>query len=307
MREHSLMVHDILKSIVLSASLLAGPGLGQAFGQSSIAVEVTVRDDGQPTQEWRDALLVFHSVNELDDAIADRHPLTEAEHDWVRLISDRAARWSVRTASLTTPFEPVDPPEKVQVVLGNVAGQDAFTPSPTTIAFDVARLQELYGNATSPSSADRIDRFFDHEYTHLLHKAWHRVHPIDLSTPLLRALWDCLVEGIGNYRSLSARWKGADGGLSDHARDVLGRLQPVFVDRIAALATANEDQEAELVEGLSMGPFEQKWGALTVALWMFDEAGTDDGELAQWVNAGPEGILTLARRHLPAELAAQLP
>ena len=205
------------------------------------------------------------------------------------------------------PFGEIVPHAEVTILIGNVAAQDAFTPSPTTIAFDVARMRALYGEADDETSTDRIDRFFDHEYTHLLHEVWREVHPVDLSTPLQRALWDYLAEGIGNYRSLSARWKAPDGGPSAHAHEVLSRLQPVFTERISALATASEAEETELTKNLSMGPFQQKWGALTVALWLLAEVQTDDDALARWVSAGPDGILELARLHLPADLAERLP
>ena len=39
-------------------------------------------------------------------------------------------------------------------------------------------------------------------------------------------------------------------------------------ERLAALEHATEDEAAALLNGLSSGPFDQKWGALTVALWL---------------------------------------
>ena len=126
-------------------------------------------------------------------------------------------------------------------------------------------------------------------------------------TPLERALWACLAEGLGNYRSLSPRWFEAGGGLSEHARDVLGRLEPIFVERLAALASATDANSDGLMQGLSMGPFEEKWGALPVALWLASETAEDPGALAAWIERGSRGVLVLARRHLPADLAARLP
>jgi hypothetical protein len=278
-----------------------------AFAQSAIEVQVAIDDRGDPAAEWLEALSAFHDVEGMPDAIGARHPLSERELNWAELIHSRREAWEARTTVLLAPFGSTAPPTTVRIVIGNVGGQDAFAPAPDMIAFDVGRLLEVYGAATKPTNGDRIDRFFDHEYTHLLHKSWQAAHEVDLSTPLRRALWDCLKEGVGNYRSLSDRWKTAEGGLSEHAKSVLEELEPVFVERLVALVTADEAEETELTRDLSMGPFQKKWGALTVALWMYAEAGEDASALARWVEAGPEGILVLAGRHLPADLARRLP
>ena len=61
------------------------------------------------------------------------------------------------------------------------------------------------------------------------------------------------------------------------------------------------------MEGLSMGPFDEKWGALTVALWLAQDVERKESGLERWIEAGPQGVLTLARKYLPAALAQQLP
>lgn len=65
--------------------------------------------------------------------------------------------------------------------------------------------------------------------THILHKAWQRQHPVEVHTALEYALWDCLVEGLGNYRSLSRSWVSAEGELTERAEDILAELAPIFV------------------------------------------------------------------------------
>lgn len=294
--------------LVLCLGVLAGAA-GAQPAPASLPVTVTlgVEGDGTATAAWRDALRVWHGDEALGLVLRDQHALTEEEAAWAALIQRRAPAWARMTDSLRLPFEGVVPPDTVHVVLGNVGGQDAFTFSDSTMGFDLQRLGALYEEATAAENGDRIDRFFAHEFTHLMHKAWRKARGLALASPLDRALWDCLVEGLGNYRSLSGRWVEPDGALTPHARDVLARLQPVFVARLAALEHASEAEAAGLMEGLSSGPFDQKWGALTVALWLAQEARGDDRRLRRWVEAGPRGVLTLARTYLPEDLRSGLP
>ena len=56
-----------------------------------------------------------------------------------------------------------------------------------------------------------------------------------------------------------------------------------------------------------MGPFEKKWGALPAALWLSQEALYGDEALRYWVEEGPWGVIELATKYLPPDLASQLP
>lgn len=273
-----------------------------------ISIESGVEEHGDLKQKWIEALLTWGDVNVLPPEVYEgAHPLTTAESEWVHLIMNREEKWVSMIDSLRIPFADTRPPSSVHIILGNSGGQDAFTFSDSTIGFDVQRLLELYGPASEGQNADRIDRFFAHEFTHLMHKSWRKENTVNLETPLDRALWDCLVEGLGNYRSLSSKWVSENGTLTEHALATLDRLQIVFVNRLTALENATEEESAALMNGLSMGPFDQKWGALTVALWLARFAKGDEYKLQRWVESGPEGILTLAEMNLPAELKQTLP
>jgi hypothetical protein len=114
-------------------------------------------------------------------------------------------------------------------------------------------------------------------------------------------------EGLGNLRSLSETWVGPGGALAPLARETLAELEPVLVERLAALAVARPEQEAELTAELSFGPFRKKWGALPVALWLAEETRGDERALRPFVASGAAGVLDLARRHLAPELSARLP
>ena len=68
------------------------------------------------------------------------------------------------------------------------------------------------------------------------------------------------------------------------------RRAVIFVERMSALAqNPSASEEARLVADLSRGPFEKKWGALLVALWLGEEAAGDDLHLRPWVAAAPAG------------------
>jgi hypothetical protein len=263
--------------------------------------------DGRPSDRWLDAIRPFNGQQTIQALASTHRALTREENGWLTLISSRLDEWQSRTTELARPFPDVQPPAAVDILLGNIGGEDAFNPSDSLIAFDLGRLQAVYGPAGNAENADRIDRFFAHEYTHVLHKIWRKDRGMTLESPLERTLWGCLTEGLGNYRSLSARWHRPDGRLSQHAEEVLARLSPVFVSRLAALQTATDEEATELMRGLSMGPFEDKWGALPVALWLSEEVRRDDAALAKWVDRGPWGVLELAAKHLPPELATKLP
>jgi hypothetical protein len=79
---------------------------------------------------------------------------------------------------------------------GNLAGEDAFVNADTTSCFDLSKLHSNYGSASTTANNDRIDRFFAHEFTHLLHKAWRKKHGLELKSPFEYALWECLTEGL---------------------------------------------------------------------------------------------------------------
>ncbi|MEK7726800.1 MAG: hypothetical protein AAB354_00235, partial [candidate division KSB1 bacterium] len=175
------------------------------------------------------------------------------------------------------------------------------------ICFDLSQLQQQYGAAPSSANHSRIDRFFAHEFTHVLHKAWRKQRGVEFKSPFEFALWECLTEGLGNYRSLSDKWLQVNGELTPYAREVLQRLQPILVQRLAALEHASEEDAKILMKGLSSGAFEKKWGALTTALWLAQEARGEERNLRKWVEAGPFGVLALAQKYLPEQLKAKMP
>jgi hypothetical protein len=259
--------------------------------------------DGTATPEWRAAVETHTGTKPAWDPC----PLAEEEAAWLALLRSRLPSWEVRVPELCVPFEGLCAPARVALVVGHQHGEDGFGLGGEVVYFDLSALVRAYGAAAEPANPARLDRFFAHEYTHVLHWRWARAHPQPSSTPLELALWAMAREGLGNLRSLSESWVGPGGALTLLARDTLAELEPILVERLAALARATPAEEAALTAGLSTGPFRKKWGALPVALWLAEESRGDDRRLRPFVAQGGAGVLALARRHLAQELAARLP
>lgn len=294
-------------SLVLASTFQANDAVAATDSRTELVVRLGQQFDGRPSEEWMRAIARYNNEQSLLEISRTSTPLTKEQSLWAALIERRAVLWPDHIDDLRIPFPGISPPEVVAIVLGNVGGSDAFIAENRNIAFDLSRMQSLYGSANLPSNIDRADRFFAHEFTHLLHKEWRSVNEPKIESYLEQALWGCLTEGLGVYRSMSARWTDTQGKLSPHAKEVLARLQPVLVERLSALEHASADDVDELMNGLSMGPFEEKWAALPVALWLALEARGDDRALQKWVDAGPWGIVDLAAKHLPEDLAEELP
>src|SRR4051794_29263766 len=97
-------------------------------------------------------------------------------------------------------FSPTASAPDYTIERGNRGSDDAFTHDAATIGFDLSALQSTYGDASTPENIDRIDRFFRHEFTHIMQKPWLQAHPWKPATPLGAALLDIWAEGLGNYR-----------------------------------------------------------------------------------------------------------
>lgn len=261
---------------------------------------------GRATNQWL-AMIRKRLADEEYQAVAPlKRALTPEERAWAELIRSRVGAWEKEIPALAANFHPVPPPAGVLIVTGNRGAEDAFTHDPTTIGFDLAALQANYGDAGLAANAERVNRFFRHEYVHLLQKAWLAVHPWTGHTPMEEALIEIWTEGQGNFYSLSERWQTVNGARSEAAARALAELEPRFVARMSALACATPNHARALMADLSWGRFDQKWGALTAALWLEkDQAGSPD-VLRNFVLAGPAGVWDLAGRHLPAPLALVL-
>src|SRR5512143_2047489 len=286
------------------ACLVAAASCGRHPGPSRLVIGVG--SSGQASAEWLAVLQKRLPPSAYDSIAPARKPLTTEEGEWIVLIHQRAPSWERMVAPLATLWRPASPPERVRIVLGNRGAEDAFTHDERTIGFDLAALQANYGGAGQAGNGDRLDRFFRHEFTHLLQKAWLSLNPWCDRSPLGMALLDIWAEGLGNYYSLSDRWVDANGQLTSTARGTLTDLEPRLTAKLDTLARIDSAAAGPVLAGLSSGPFAQQWGALPAALWLAAEPGPADSALRRFIVAGPAGVWDLAGRHLPQPLGAAL-
>ncbi len=265
-----------------------------------------VSADGAATPLWLAVLQKRLPEARYASVAPLRKGLTTDESAWDALIRSRVGAWQGMVPSIADLFAPIAGAPDVTIVLGNRGSEDAFTHDSATIGFDLSALQATYGDARTPENIDRIDRFFRHEFTHIMQKPWLQAHPWTADTPLRAALLDIWAEGLGNYRSLGAKYLPQAGQRSADAARVLEQLEPRFVARLAALACAEPARVPQLLSELSSGKFEQKWGALPPALWLAEEPGDPALALRAFVQSGPDGVWGFARRHLKPPLVAAL-
>jgi hypothetical protein len=309
-----MTINNLLKAVllILTASLPVLSGFGGQVGQnfsaladSVIEVRLGVLKGGSASDEWLAAIKDRLPPGDWEQIRGHKKPLGEAERKWLQLLEKTARVWAARRQRLQIPFGRTKAPENLVILAGNQGGDDGFTFLENIICIELAALAANYGDAGTEENEARLVRILDHEYTHLLHHEWFRRNPPDLRTPFTRALRDLVAEGIGNYRSLSAKWIDERGALTLHARSTLKELEPVFVERLTKLKRADPAEEESLRQNLSRGPFNKKWGALTVALWLAQETGGDDRKLTKWIRRGPKGVIRLAGKYLPRELKSK--
>jgi hypothetical protein len=293
-----------LSTLLLATPVPTAPAVGQ---EPALRVESGVTESGAATGQWLTMLRRRLPDAAYDSVAPLRKRLTPEERSWAALVRSRLTAWQGEIAGVAAPYRPALPPAATLIVLGNRGASDAFTHDPATIGFDLSALQAEYGDATREENPARIDRLFRHEYAHLMQKAWAVAHPYPMDTPLRLALAEMWTEGLGNWHSLSARWRATAGAHSPTAAAALAELEPRLVARLAALACATPGRAARLTTDLSWGRFDRKWGAVVPALWLEAEtsrAGT--GALRDFVEAGPDGAWALAERNLAPPLAAAL-
>jgi len=258
----------------------------------------------QISNEWKSVLVSRKSASKLDSLSNVVKQIKKEEQGWIHLIESKASKWNAFRDSLKVPFQNIKLKDTITVLLGYQGGDDAFTYKNQTICLDVNALNKAYGSAKKPANDNRINRIFAHKFTHLLHKRWAKKNNLELNTFKDQILWECVTEGFGMYRSMSAKWFPVGDSLSLISNNTFKDLYPKFTKKFIKVSTQSNltsEEENNLHANLSRGSMKKKWGALPVAVWLALEAKGNDKNLVKWVNKGPDAIILLAEKYLKKE------
>lgn len=267
----------------------------------SVIVKLCVTDN-RVSPQWKDAILHRVSKNVFDSIISVKRELNSAEAAWQQLILSKKEKWNTIRDSIGVPFAGIELSSTIFVMLGCHGEDDGFTYKQQSVCLDLSALQKNYGAATLPENNARIDRIFAHEYTHLLHKEWARKNKLQLKTFADNILWECIYEGIGMYRSLSAKWLPVNGSLPAITNETMNELTPIFIqkiNKIIASSTLTIQEKDMLQSNLSRGPVTKKWGAFPVAIWLLLEAKGYERNLIPVLDKGLAAVPYLANKYLP--------
>ena len=277
-----------------------------ANADTAVNVELGLGKDGKPTNFWMEAIRGRVSPDVFALISERKKKLSAQEIAWADKIQKTIPLFKKELPNLELPFAAVGPLEKAILVFGNQGGPDGFTCSLEHICLDLSQWALNYGQPTESESTDRILRILSHEYTHLLTKLHLGLNPYEPTNALEKALLDLYVEGLGHYYSLSSKWISPRGELSDLSKERLQQSEKVFITRLKLLKEDERASYAQLTAGMNDGKFEQKWGALPIALWLSKETGRDPLKLRSWVDRGPFGVLALAQAHIHPTHLSQL-
>ena len=292
--------------IASAAGCRAPDATSSAVPLPAIRAEVGVREDGTATPAWTEGIAVAIGLGAAEGFAREPLPFTPEASAWLEVLRDSIPAVRERAPQLASWFD-MRPMDAI-VVAGNRGSSDGFAWLPDHIGINVQAFHATYG-PPAKGAVDRMTRIVAHEYLHLLTYAFYPDHRTYRTTPLDRALWTMFFEGIGDYVSVSERWKPDENGNdSEVTVRTLEQLEPILVERLEALVDATPEQEKELRRGISMGKFDRKWGSLPVALWLHREAARS-GEretLERMIREGRDGVLPLALRHAAPALRPRL-
>lgn len=277
---------------------------GNVPGGNKVIIGKMGIKDQRISAEWKAAITSRMSKDRIDSFARIERKLTGEETEWEKLIASKLIEWNNYRDSLAIPFQNIILPDTIFVLLGFLGDDDAFTFEKQTLCLDLTALHKVYGKAGTEENSNRINRIFAHEYTHLLHKEWAGKTGYISKTFMDEILWECLYEGIGMYRSLNPQWLPVNNTLPAITQTALNELYPVFTERIVTIKKSvalTDIEKQKLNANLSRGNVNKKWGAFPVAIWLFWEANGDEKKLVKWIDKGPQAVIELAKKYLPAD------
>lgn len=255
---------------------------------------------GQLLPDWLNALKSRQSTDYIDSIASLQRELNREENGWYTLIQSRLAAWKNFPDSLQDLFPDADLPDTVEIWIGFLGEDDGYTYQSNVVCLDVTAFHRAYGEAENPENPTRVDRIFAHEYTHLLQKAWMRDRGWEPRNFVDSIAWECWYEGIGMYRSLHPRWLPVDGKLPEISQQLLHKLEPRFRAHWikSQESNLNEVEKIAIRRNLSRGKVTEKWGAMTIALWLSLEATKGKDRLLHLIQLGPGMIKELEKLYL---------
>ncbi len=275
-------------------------------GHPLLALELSVQPDGTSSPLWSEGIAIAIGEDAAEAFARESIPLSPHAKAWLGVLEEALPRIELRAAEVAALFDV--PTMNALVVVGNRGSSDAFAWVPDYIGINVQAFAETYGPPDEEAS-DRMLRIVAHEYLHLLTYAFYPNHRELRQTPLDRALWTIYFEGIGDFVSVSRKWHpDEEGRYSPVAGDTLGRLEPIFVERLEKLAAAGDIDEQALRANIAMGKFDHKWGSLSFALWLHSEVRRcgEAATLHAIIRMERDGVLPLALRYAAPEFKTRL-
>lgn len=266
---------------------------GHAKQTQSVSTEIK---NGIPTELWLSAISNRNTKNELKKISSLKKPLSSNELKWKNALQDALPIFESNKQKVNSLFPKVSPPKSIKILLGNQGGNDAFTYKKEYICLDLSEWVQYYGTPKN-TDLDRVSRILLHEYAHLVTKAWLEKYPQQADSLYSKALFEMFYEGIGNYFSLSRKWIDNEFNLSPRSKKTLNKLVPVLKNKMQQIALHKHSNSTELLNGLSSGKFDEKWGALPVALWLTQERKISKKTLIDRVQEGPKGIDKLIEKY----------
>ncbi len=193
MRSTNLLIKFLFLSVTISAIQPANASdskqdLSHTARNTEFVLKNGYDEDGNAVQIWKNAIQHLRGSDSNSVVLFENRKPNDEEALWYDLIASRFKTWPDMIDSLGIPFQELKHPDVVTVIVGNQGGEDAFVYLDSVICFDAGRLYRAYGSADKIQNTGRIDRFFTHEYTHVLHNAWLRYNPFEIDSALDRAL-----------------------------------------------------------------------------------------------------------------------
>lgn len=254
--------------------------------KSRTKVLLDVEQDGAPGKAWKKCVEGRLTDLKLNGLESNKVPLSKDQFEWHSLFLEAISEWVNERSYIENHF-PFKKPElfSLKVVMGNQGGNDGFTQGESTICFDLSNWAKQYDLSFS-GNIGRIKRVLSHEYAHLLTKRLGVVEMTKVSAFKDKVVFNLFYEGIGDYFSLSSKWIRKDGTLTRKAKSALIHNLPRFKANMSKIMSGSKD--TSLLDQITSGPFPEKWGSLTVALWLSRHTSRKPENLSLWIAGGEE-------------------